>query len=237
MQEAGELEREAAESGVASHKLIFLDIDGVLNGRGQLHIDLKLATRLLSLVRSTGAEIVLSSMWRLKSLHRRQVRAACLAVGLPRPLSYTPCMHHGHDRAAEIMAWLRLNTENVLQHQAIEFPPVQLSSGFTERHYELPVKIRCSHFCVLDDLDLTDPGRGDPQQLLRDHFVRTPARYGLTDHNVSQALAVLTRATPAPVELLIATHCESCSREGPQYSQRTWNKFFCDSRCAGRFVL
>lgn len=222
------------------HKLIFLDIDGVLNGRGQLHIDLTLATRLNALVRETGAEIVLSSMWRLRRKHRRAVRAAFLAVGLPRPIGYTPMMQHGHARAAEIMAWLRLNTYNWFQHEALDFPEVQTSDDFTEQHFFLPSRILVSHYVVLDDLDLLEPERGDPQQLMtRHHFVRTPASHGLTEHNAQQAREVLTAEVRRPVELMVATRCDECA--APLLSvqivkTQRLNKFFCGGECAARFV-
>ena len=50
-------------------KVIFLDIDGVLNDEGEerekgVYIDETRVQRLASIVEQTGAEIVLSSSWR-----------------------------------------------------------------------------------------------------------------------------------------------------------------------------
>jgi hypothetical protein len=228
------------------HKIVFLDIDGVLNGRGQLHIDLTLATRLGTLVHDTGAEIVLSSMWRLRRKHRRAVRAAFLAVGLPRPIGYTPMMHYGRARAAEIMAWLRLNSYNWFQEEEdLDFPEVQTSAEFNEDHYFLPSRIWVSHYVVLDDLDLLEPERGDPDQLMtQHHFVRTLASHGLTEHNAEQARQVLSAPSdlPKPIELMLAAHCDQCAarlglKQGvAQYQVRTLNKFFCNQQCAALFV-
>ena len=72
----------------------------------------------------------------------------------------------------EIMAWLRLNSYNVLQEEDIHFADVQESAEFTPAHYTLPTRIWVSHYVVLDDLDLLEESRGDPQQLMtRHHFV------------------------------------------------------------------
>lgn len=233
-----EVELEAARLGETVHKLIFLDIDGVLNGWGSLSIDLALATRLLAVVRATGAEIVLSSMWRLKRRNRRRVRAAFLEVGLPRPLNYTPRMNGGRARAAEILAWLRINTVNVLQKEDIDFPVLQDDDEFNEAHYKLPVAILVSHYCVLDDLDLTAEARGDPDGLLRHHIVRTPALHGITEHNVEQALAVLTRAKTEPLPL--NTRCDECGAVAtvPLAVRATpLNKTFCQRQCETHFTL
>ncbi len=177
----------------ASYRLIFLDVDGVLNQEGSLHIDPRNVRRLRDIIDQTGAHIVVSSFWRLKSKRRRQVFAALLSAGLPRPLGYTPLMHNGHARASEILAWLRLNTENVLQYNDLEFPLAQSNAQFHAKQYLLPQRIWCTRFCVLDDLDLTSRRRGDPgAALLGVHTVRTRADLGLTDENVRQAVLILT---------------------------------------------
>jgi HAD domain in Swiss Army Knife RNA repair proteins len=178
------------------HKIVFVDVDGVLNHFGQLHID-PVITRLLGdIVAQTGAHIVLSSMWRLKSKNRRRVFAAFLEAGLPRPIGYTPLMHNGRARAVEIMAWLRLNTTNVFQHEEIDFPMVQENSQFYTKQTHLPTQIYCTHFCVLDDLDLTQPVRGDEAGLLVPYTVRTSAHTGLTEEDVKRAVDILTLGEP-----------------------------------------
>ena len=224
--------------GEVAHKLIFLDIDGVLNRHPQLHIDLAKAALLRQLVTETGAELVLSSMWRLTRTHRRSVRAAFLAVGLPRPIGYTPLMHHGRARAMEIMAWLRINTYNVLQEDDIDFVDVQESEHFTSMHYLLPSRIWVSHYVVLDDLDLLAPERGDPEGLMtRDHFVRTLATHGFSEHNAEQARAVLSGTGARPISFLVtAPYCDHCGTPKPSHDVRALNKVFCNALCASRFV-
>lgn len=57
-------------------KVIFLDVDGVLNGfsttkettpAGYLFVEDKLVARLQKIIESTGAQVVLSSSWRLEA--------------------------------------------------------------------------------------------------------------------------------------------------------------------------
>lgn len=178
--------------GDAAHKLIFIDVDGVLNQQGQMHIDPRLVRRLRDIIDQTNAHIVVSSFWRLKSKRRRQVFAALLAAGLPRPIGYTPLMNNGHARAAEILAWLRLNTDNVFQYEDINFPLAQESRQFHSKQYRLPTRIYCSNFVVLDDLDLSKSRRGDELGLLFHNTVRTASSTGLTDENVQRAVYILT---------------------------------------------
>ena len=71
-------------------KVIFLDIDGVLNNdhttarfQGYLGIDPILAARFRRILRITGAQVVLSSTWRLYRDHREEVkRIVCDYIGV-----------------------------------------------------------------------------------------------------------------------------------------------------------
>lgn len=96
-------------------KVIFLDIDGVLNSHetlpasekgGMLGIHAVLASRFVALLARTGAHWVLSSTWRQSEHWRATMRAN----GLPMDLceGRTP-VHRGHIRGEEIDEWLRLH--------------------------------------------------------------------------------------------------------------------------------
>lgn len=99
-------------------KVLFLDVDGVLNSAEwfakqeptkplRLHeIDPKPVKRVLRVLEETGAKIVLSSTWRLVPELVERLRA----VGLP-IWDVTPSSDSGH-RATEIRTWLatRLGT-------------------------------------------------------------------------------------------------------------------------------
>ena len=90
-------------------KVIFLDIDGVLNDAittadlmddspKKEHLDC-----LKQIVDATGAEIVLSSTWRLFPLSRREIKKSLATVGLDF-IDRTDELDDG--RGAEIDAWL-----------------------------------------------------------------------------------------------------------------------------------
>lgn len=90
-------------------KVIFLDVDGVLNNYDLLrrngfdYIDPELVARVGMVVGKTGADIVLSSTWRLQKGDRRLVEEALGAVGISL-LDATPSL--GGPRSGEIRAWL-----------------------------------------------------------------------------------------------------------------------------------
>jgi len=90
-------------------KVIFLDVDGVLNSsktverwRGLIGIDASLARRFAGLQQSTGANVVLSSTWRLSRTWRSTMRKN----GVVGVIDRTPDLP-GRPRGEEIEAWLR----------------------------------------------------------------------------------------------------------------------------------
>ena len=98
-------------------RVVFLDVDGVLNRVGfrpdepdglATWIEVELAQRMTELVRETGAVVVMSSSWRedetLADLGAELARAG-VAVPL---VDVTPVMF-GRPRWAEIEAWCRAN--------------------------------------------------------------------------------------------------------------------------------
>lgn len=93
-------------------KAIFLDVDGVLNNYDMLrrngfdYIDPELVARVGMVVDKTGADIVLSSTWRIQKGDRRLVEEALGAVGMSL-LDSTPELDG--PRADEIRAWLDAN--------------------------------------------------------------------------------------------------------------------------------
>jgi hypothetical protein len=94
-------------------KIIFLDIDGVLNTRktverwrGGIGIDLVLAHRFARLQQATGAGVVLSSTWRLSRNWRSTMRRNGVVGVIDRAQDL-----RGHSRGEEIQAWLDAHTE------------------------------------------------------------------------------------------------------------------------------
>lgn len=93
-------------------KVIFLDIDGVLNNfaliraHGFDHIDEAMVRVLGGIVRQTEADIVLSSFWRLDPRDRSLVDAALKNHGMF-VSDKTPSL--GGSRGTEIASWLESN--------------------------------------------------------------------------------------------------------------------------------
>lgn len=111
-------------------KVIFLDVDGVLNTTysksrcGEyIGVDSSKVKKLREIVDATGAELVLSSTWRLgynrdhqqleghvKYLHNKLGKQHLHTVG------YTPDLGYGgNHRGQEIMAWLKKNDDVVTE--------------------------------------------------------------------------------------------------------------------------
>lgn len=167
--------------------LIFLDVDGVLNGHewdaevmcGQIHPD-KVA-RLNRILRETDARIVLSSAWRyivhrgeanmmgMEWLLRSHGVLANRLIGITRmdlmranpnydgTPASWPQLPGGGDRAEQVREWLAINRPG-------------------------PVP-----YVVIDDLDLGFTEAGHP-------FVRTDGKVGLTDADAERAIALLGEA-------------------------------------------
>jgi HAD domain in Swiss Army Knife RNA repair proteins len=109
--------REANDLADASVKVLFLDIDGVVNNKrtketfqGFRGIDPTLAALVQRIVQNTGCEIVLSSSWRLDQGSRDEVERKVCKFTDTTPILHAP-------RGYEIKIWLMLHPE--VQHYAI----------------------------------------------------------------------------------------------------------------------
>lgn len=156
-------------------KVIFLDVDGVLNAEysksrcGEcLGVDSDKVKRLKNIVDATGAEIVLSSTWRLgynKDHNAVENHAKYLSNKLGkqhlRSVGMTPDLgRNGALRGSEIKAWLDRNDDIV------------------------------DEYVILDDEYFADFYTGD----LYRHLVRTDfydTNGGLQDEHVEQAIRIL----------------------------------------------
>lgn len=93
-------------------KVLFLDIDGVLNNqwtterfRGYIGIDPKLAEKVQRIVKETGCSIVLSSTWRLDKEFRDEVRRVVGDF-----IDTTPDFY-GKPRGEEISDWVSKHSD------------------------------------------------------------------------------------------------------------------------------
>lgn len=164
-------------------KILFLDIDGVLNsadwyarqrkGLGDLaHFDPTLVRRVDEIAGRTGAAVVISSAWRL-SHPLDELRTLLRRAGLVRApiIGETPEIEggilDGLVRAVEIVHWL--------EDHPVEARP---QGGATVRS-----------FAILDDLKDFGP--------LAPWHVRTSLDVGVTRADVERTVALLTNGAPA----------------------------------------
>ncbi len=93
-------------------KILFLDVDGVLNTSDSLLDGEDLAEEKLQLVKrivaETGCDIVISSTWRLYPAHLRRVAHAFRTLGIPQFVGVTPNLETV-ERHVEIQAWMDAN--------------------------------------------------------------------------------------------------------------------------------
>lgn len=159
-------------------KVIFLDIDGVLNCStsksrciddvcGVIHgIDSDKVKRLAKIVEATGAQIVLSSDWKdgwskyytsQKPSHAKYLDNHLYKKGKLTIKDKTPNTHKGSwFRGSEILAYLRM-------HQDIE------------------------NYVILDDTFFDDFANKE----IEEHLVLTNREVGLTDGDVNDAIKIL----------------------------------------------
>ena len=135
-----------------NNKIIFLDVDGVLNSMkfdrwlqdhhmkqyyGYELLDQNALLNLQDIVFVTGADIVLSSSWRLNDECCEQLRQQLLPYGL-RFIDKTACLRQ-EDRGEEIKEWLSRHPEVdhfVILDDEDEFKDDLLKNNFVETTFE-----------------------------------------------------------------------------------------------------
>lgn len=94
-------------------KVLFLDVDGVLNRWGSAQpFDAELVDELSRVVRLSGASVCVSSTWRKLETHRERLLGVLTQIGAP-VVGWTPDLGAAADegnlyieRGEEIQAWL-----------------------------------------------------------------------------------------------------------------------------------
>lgn len=224
------------------YKLVFVDVDGVLNTTFTHHgLCPRLVERLAFLTKETGCSIVLSSAWRLSRESREHVKEAFLKAGVPMPISCTPLLKglsYKYTRLEEITGWLRYNTTNVFQGGEKGVPSqdefLSIEGEFDEGDFTLPTKITVTHFLSLDDIDMRLEKYGGKYHhiLTEKHFVRTMARTGLSENNVQEALILLGHFNG---ERGVRMKCEYCQGGNAMKYHTKKNKYFCGTECETLF--
>ncbi len=123
-------------------KVVFQDIDGVLNSRddftetsGVHVINKNMLQRLKKILDCTGAKVVLSSTWRFDSKGINIVRSNLQEIG-HEIFSVTPNIDI-FDRKTEIKTWLEDHPEVVLWVVLDDWPDADLGDGsFVRTHFD-----------------------------------------------------------------------------------------------------
>lgn len=167
-------------------KLIFLDIDGVLNAHEPLDADVLCATfhrdkvaLLNGVLRATGAKIVLSSAWRY-IVHRGEATLDGMDW-LLRSHGVISGRLFGVTPIDTMMPWLKKGTfDGEPSHWPKENERGKQITDWLTADYAPP----CSRHVVIDDLDLGISAAGHP-------FVQTDGKVGLTAADAEKVLKLL----------------------------------------------
>lgn len=188
-------------------KLIFLDIDGVLNCVCSDVTQLEVVEEDLSIILSRllqaipGYALVLSSSWRYKEQTRAKLRQFFAAFGVPIYISCTP--NFGRDRVDEILWWLATNSDYfegkegmcreilpVLSEEKSRFP-----EDLPESEYLLSKPLTgVTHFIAIDDMNLAKE-KSRFVHLVTPYFVHVDKKFGLSEKNVEHAIQLLNHET------------------------------------------
>eukprot|EP01083_Nonionella_stella_P006695 19400_1 len=149
-------------------KILFLDVDGVLNGEniGYGGVDDSLLFLLKTIIDETHCKIVLSTTWRLNQsarallLHFMKARADINVEDII--IGDTPSIKH-KNRAIEIQSFLE-------------------SFEFQSQYY-------ATSWCAIDDLNLMHYY----PKYMNNHFVRTNYRTGITSNDAYKVVQILNR--------------------------------------------
>jgi len=192
-----------------NNKLIFLDIDGVLNNGAsdmtKMYVmEIELLKRLHYLIQETNVSLVLSSTWRYTEVYRTKLNDYFSNAKIPQVISCTPNL--GTNRVDEILWWLVKNSNFSKKSSDddtcketnwvdIEKNLIEIESKFPEdlpNHlYQLPSPLTgVTHFIVIDDMNLANE-KSNFFHLMEPHFVHIDKKLGLTDKDVEMAIKLL----------------------------------------------
>lgn len=142
-------------------KIVFLDIDGVLNCKTDFNkrvscgkcLGMDKVDRLRTLLKLTGAKVVLSSTWRRYEDHCKYLRRHGVNFIDSTPLSVKESWGGNYvRRGMEIDVWLKQHPEvhryvildddsDMLKHQAKFFVQTSWETGLQDDHIEVAAKI------------------------------------------------------------------------------------------------
>jgi len=165
-------------------KIIFLDVDGVLNCTSSKPGDLeqRCIDLLDELIAESGAYVVLSSTWRYVKGGVARLKKTVKKLNL---ISCTPSITED-ERTREIWAWLEHNGRGL---KRTPWDEKELDSGMDLPYpWRLQKPTRVFSYVVIDDLGLMFQRCGS---IVRNRFIRTNKNKGLDQDDVKDALSIL----------------------------------------------
>eukprot|EP01084_Bolivina_argentea_P081968 148432_1 len=188
------IETKEKESLLPPIKLLFLDVDGVLNQFCNEEIEPVLIKRLEKIIKKTNCKIVLSSSWRLYDRDKIDLFIRIrdeTDIAIYNDLDITPNIYIGdtpdlysfqNDKFNDIFNDKTVRTEEILYF-------------LNNNMYEFDV----THWCVVDDMNLgvvidtNDNNKVKPFVGFKEHFCHTMDTDGLTEEKMLQIMEILTK--------------------------------------------
>eukprot|EP01083_Nonionella_stella_P164320 543435_1 len=163
-------------------KVIFLDVDGVINTSSMwpgnmVPLSVEHIQRIGNIIKKTECKIVLSTTWRYMRNKRQKLIIKLNEVGEEMGVSF------------DVIGRTPYNAKNKLQlsQRAIEIE--QYMDKITEKG-----TYNIISWCALDDMDLTAKDydwHKKCNQIIQGHFVQTDADVGITDKEAENVIAIL----------------------------------------------
>eukprot|EP01084_Bolivina_argentea_P269141 457339_1 len=164
--------------GKQAVKVLFLDVDGVLNTNNdsdEFGLNVILIQRLCNIINKTNCKIVLSTDWRLKEKHINDL--------------FIEIKKKGHIDLDNDNIYIG-NTPRMSIVRAFEIQ-AYLNDKYINTIYDI------LSWCAIDDRNLINPSDTTDAiqkmcfKIMFDHFVHTNSQYGLTEKAMNYAIAKL----------------------------------------------
>ena len=175
---------ETKEEDLEEIKILFLDVDGVLNASGTPGFDLleeAFMLRLGNIFQVTGCKIVLSSMWRLDEQLKETLFQEMSYIGIPMSL----------DMEEEPNVYMGDTLDYVGCSEDCRFAG-ERSEEIIDTLYQIRDSYNVTHWAAVDDMKLGTDMKLQVIHGFEDHFCHTDEAKGLTEENMDRIIAILS---------------------------------------------
>ena len=156
-----------------SIRLLFLDVDGVINHHGcKDEFSKELLTRLYQIVELTQCKIVISSTYRMADISKRRLWNALENVGI----SKNEYSLSDYQATPDLLDYNLERTDEIIDI---------INKISKDNKYKL------MSWIALDDGDLLNQGKIENRSKMENHFVITDPKTGLINENVIKSINLL----------------------------------------------